>query len=65
VKSVTIEWSEKTLSYNAVCKDCRKCVFMVTMEAIRSGPKRPSGTSLLLPVTMSAQHECEAHRGND
>ena len=59
-KSVPIEWSDKTLSYNAVCPDCRKCVFMVTDEAILRGPRRPTGSSLLLPVTMKARHDCEA-----
>lgn len=59
--SVPIEWSDKTLSYNAVCPACGKCVFMVTAEAIKVGPRRPSGSSLLLPVTMAVPHACGPH----
>jgi hypothetical protein len=56
--SVRIEYSDKTLSWNAICPNCKKCVFMVTDEAIRSAPRRPTGSSLLLPVIMSAPHDC-------
>jgi len=57
-KRVPIEWSARTLSWNAICPDCKRCVFMVTDEAAVSGPRRPSGSSLLLPVTMRAPHDC-------
>ena len=60
MKSVPIAWNDKTLSYNAVCRDCKLCVFMVTDEAILRGPRRATGSSELLPVTMMARHECEA-----
>lgn len=56
--SVPIEYSTKTLSWNAVCPNCKRCVFMVTDEAAIRGPRRPSGSSELLPVTMTARHEC-------
>lgn len=61
--SIPIEHDNKTLSWNAVCPDCKTCVFMVTEEAIVLGPRRPSGSSMLLPVTMTAQHNCAVTRG--
>jgi len=60
MKSVRIERNNKTLSWNAVCPACKVCVFMVTDEAILRGPRRATGSSELLPVTMMARHECEA-----
>lgn len=55
---VPIEWDRKTLSWNATCKACKTLVFMVTQEAVVRGPSRPSGSSCLLPVTMTVRHKC-------
>lgn len=55
---VPIEWNNATLSWNAICDDCKELVFMLTDEAACSGPRRDSGSSALLPVTMSVHHEC-------
>jgi len=60
--TVPIERNDKTLSWNAVCPECKECVFMVTDEAVAHGPRRPSGSSLLLPVTMTARHDCDGKR---
>jgi hypothetical protein len=60
--SVRIEWDDKTMSWNAICKECKECVFMVTKEAVAIGPRRPSGSSLLLPVTMTVRHKCAGAR---
>lgn len=59
MKRVPIQWSDKTLSWNAICKDCKRCVFMVTAEAIAVGPRRATGSSELLPALMTARHECD------
>jgi len=56
---VPIERNDKTLSWNAICPECKKCVFMVTDEAVAHGPRRESGSSQLLPVTMTARHDCD------
>ena len=58
-KSIRIMRNEATFSYEANCPDCKKQVFMVTDEAIRNGPRRESGSSLLLPAMMTASHECD------
>jgi len=60
VRYVRIEWDNRTRSWNAVCPDCKEYVFMVTDEAVVSGPRRASGSSQLLPVTMHARHECKS-----
>jgi len=57
-KYVRIERDDSTDSWNAVCPDCKKCVYMVTAEAVAYGPRRDSGSSKLLPVTMSVRHGC-------
>jgi hypothetical protein len=58
-KRVKIARDDSTLSYRAVCPDCKEVVFMVTYEAIYRGPRRESGSSLLLPVIMSVPHDCK------
>lgn len=60
-KYVRIERDDATDSWSAVCPGCKEVVYMVTYEAVAYGPRRPSGSSQLLPVTMSARHECEAY----
>lgn len=60
VRYVRIERNPKTFSWNAICPNCKECVFQLTDEAVMSGPRRESGSSQLLPVTMSTRHECKA-----
>lgn len=62
---VPIKWNEATLSWNAVCGDCKELLFMLTREATVNAPRRPSGSTTLLPVTMSVHHECWGRHGND
>lgn len=62
MKSVRIERNDKTLSWTATCPDCKALVFMVTDEAVIHGPRRESGSSQLLPVTMTARHECKVSK---
>lgn len=57
-KYIRIERDNSTESWNAVCPDCKAVVYMVTAEAVARGPRRESGSSALLPVTMSVRHEC-------
>jgi len=61
MRSIPIRRNDRTMSWEAVCPDCERLVFMVTDEAVAQGPRRVSGSSQLLPVTdMTARHECEA-----
>jgi hypothetical protein len=55
---VPIEWNNATLSWNSICGDCKELLFMLTKEATINAPRRPSGSTALLPVTMSIHHEC-------
>lgn len=60
-KRVPIKRNDNTMSWDAVCPDCKKLVFMVTGEAVIHGPRRTnSGSSLLLPIAMTARHECDS-----
>ena len=57
---VKIEYNVKALAYVARCNACKTTVYMVTDEAIRAAPRRPSGSSQLLPVVMTVPHTCTA-----
>lgn len=51
---------EAMLCWDAVCPECGVTAWMATDEAVARGPRRPSGSSLLLPAMMTVRHECNA-----
>lgn len=57
-KYVPILRSDATNSWVARCADCKQLLFMLTDEAVSDGPRRQSGSSAMLPVTMTVQHYC-------
>lgn len=51
---------ESRMQWSATCPDCKRIIWLVTDEAVMHGPRRANGSSLLIPASMSAHHECES-----
>ena len=54
---VPVVREEATNSWTARCPLCKVLLYMATDEAVALSPRRPSGSSLLIPI-MPIQHRC-------